>query len=65
MRKDTICLVKRTFVHKLAPPNIMVVVPLDAVGSDFIDFSSPRPETVSVTHAYSHTNTPTTLGWEI
>lgn len=65
MRKDNICLIKRTFVQKFAPPNIMVVVPIDAIGSDSINLPSPHLATVSVTHTHAHTNitsTPTTIG---
>lgn len=43
----------------------MGVVPLDAIGSDSINVPNRNPETVFVTDAYKHTNTPTTIGWEI
>ena len=52
------CLVKRTFAQKLAPPDRMGLGPLDAIGSDSIHFSGPRPDTVfchNSTHAHAHT----------
>lgn len=57
MRKDTICLVKRTFVQTLAPPNITVWLYHLILLSQTLSTSQTLTLQLSLSHRHVHTHT--------